>query len=346
MELKLVMNDNVVLDELSAKLLFLIDRFGSILSASRALGLSYSSAWDILSRVENAVGEKVVETRRGARGGARLTSAGRALLEKYICAYKKYFHKDFKVDLSHRSKTVLAVYVYAGSHDILINHLTGLMNSKGYVIDVNWIGSLKGLSSIILGEADLSGIHLLDPDTGDYNVPFIRKYMGSIDLALIRGWSRSIGFVARHKMSIDDILENLFSGSFRLINRNEGSGSRQLLEYILSSEARKRNARLDDIRSKIRGYGDIAYTHLEVAEYVASGKADVGIAVEWVARAYNLYFNHIKWENFDLIVSRERLAQKFYEDLIETVKSDEFIRKIRDMPGYKVPDNIGEIVFF
>lgn len=346
MELKLVLDGNVVLDELSAKLLFLINRYGSILSASRALGLSYSSAWDMLTRIENILGKRIVEKHRGAKGGARLTSVGLNLLERYISAYKKYFHKEFSVEIPLKPEASQKIYVYAGSHDIVISYLASLLRYKGYIVEVHWIGSLKGLSSIILGESDFSGTHLLDPNTGEYNVSFIKKYGGSTSLALVRGWLRSIGFITRSRISFEEIIEKLLNGSFRLINRNEGSGSRQLLEYILRLEAKKRNTRIDIIRSRIREYNNTAYTHYEVAEQVSTGKADVGIGIEWVARAYNLYFNHIKWENFDIIVRREKIEDKFYKDLIETIKSKEFIENIKSMPGYNVPENIGEVLFF
>ncbi|ADI31666.1 transcriptional regulator of molybdate metabolism, LysR family [Staphylothermus hellenicus DSM 12710] len=346
MELKLVLDGYVVLDELSAKLLYLINRLGSILSASRVLGLSYSSAWDMLTRIENILGRRVVEKHRGARGGATLTSVGLDLLERYISAYKKYFHREFHVEIPRKPGALQKIYVYAGSHDILINYLTGLLRDKGYVVEVHWIGSLKGLSSIILGEADFSGTHLLDPDTGEYNVSFIEKYGGSTSLALIRGWLRSIGFITRSKTTYEEIIEKLVNGTYRLINRNEGSGSRQLLEYILKREAEKRNTKIDIIRSRIKGYKNIAYTHLEVAEQVSTGKADIGIGIEWAAKAYNLYFKHIKWENFDIVIRRDKIENKFYKDLTETIKSKEFIEKIKSMPGYKVPENIGEVLFF
>jgi putative molybdopterin biosynthesis protein len=345
LELKILLNNHVVLDELSAKLLYLIDKTGSILSASRLLGLSYSSAWDTISRIESILGRKIIERKRGARGGAKLSGYGRKLLDKYMHAYKKYFHREFSVEIS-TTKEYSTIYFYAGSHDIFVNHLLGLLSDKGYSISIEWMGSLKGLSALILGETDLTGIHILDPDTGEYNTPLLRKYASSARLAMIRGWFRSIGFISRRKLGVEDIINGLLNGELRLINRNEGSGTRQLLEYILEKEARKRSLNIEYARRIIRGYDNIVYTHIEVAEKISRGEADVGIAIKWVANAYKLHFNHLKWERFDIVTRIDKINTSFIRNLLDIIKSNDFIRKIKESPGYKVTNDLGEIIIF
>ncbi len=345
LELKILMNSRVVLDELSAKLLYLIHKTGSILSASRLLGLSYSSAWDMISRIESIIGRKIIERKRGARGGAKLSGYGKKLLDKYIYAYKKYFHKEFAVEIPI-NKEYSTIYFYAGSHDVFVNHLLGLLSDKGYSISIEWIGSLKGLSALILGETDLTGIHILDPDTGEYNIPLLRKYASSTRLVMIKGWLRSIGFISRRKLGVEDIINGLLNGELRLINRNEGSGTRQLLEYILGNEARKRSLNIEYIRRIIKGYDNIAYTHIDAAEKISRGEADVGIAIKWVADAYKLYFNHLKWERFDLVTRTDKLNTSFIQDLLDIIRSDNFIQKIEESPGYKITNDLGKTIIF
>jgi putative molybdopterin biosynthesis protein len=345
LELKILLNNHVVLDELSAKLLYLIDKTGSILSASRLLGLSYSSAWDMISRIENIIGKKIIERKRGARGGAKLSGYGRKLLDKYIHAYKKYFRKEFSVKIPS-AKEYSTIYYYAGSHDIFINHLFGLLSDRGYSTSIEWIGSLKGLSALILGETDLTGIHILDPDTGEYNMPVLRKYASSTRLAMIRGWFRSIGFISRRRLRVEDIINGLLSGELRLINRNEGSGTRQLLEYILENEAQKRDLNIEYIRRIIKGYNNIAYTHIDVAEKISRGEADVGIAIKWVADTYKLYFNHLKWERFDLVTRIDKINTSFIQNLLDIIRSESFIQKIDKSPGYRVTNDLGKIIVF
>ncbi len=330
-ELKLYYQGELLVDEIRAKLLMLIDRHGSILAASKILGIPYSRAWECISRIERVVGEKIVEAKRGLRGGARLTSVGQAILERYIGEYRRVFGREFNVS-TKPCRLEGDVLVYSGSHDIVVEKILGMLRSMGYRVESYWIGSLKGLASIALGESCIAGIHLLDTDTGVYNKPYVEKTCCGLDIVYVDGYLREQGFIAREKLGYREIIDQLLSGKLRLINRNKGSGTRLLVDYILARESSKRGVR--DYKSVVKGYGEEAYTHIDVARKIASGEADVGVGIRWAAEAYNLYFTPIKWERFDFIILKSCLDKEPVKEFLRILRTsiDEIIHKLR---GYK-----------
>ncbi len=343
LELKLLINNHVLLDEKTAKLLYLIREKGSILKASRILGISYSTAWDMLDRLEKLVGREIIVRKKGVKGGAVLTDTGIDLLGKYMDAYQRIMHRTFKIDLEEHGEE--KYIVYAGSHDVLLTHLLGYMSREKYYVDINWIGSLKGLSSIILGETDLAGIHLYDPDTGEYNIPLIKKYGTGSGLVLIRGWFRSIGFGLKNEMSIDEVFEEIVDGGLRIVNRNKGSGTRILFEHLLEKYAARNKLDLRKVRENIEGYGYEVSTHDMVAEAIASGRADTGLLAGYVAVKYGLKYIHVCWERFDLVTTLDRFRGKL-SVLKEILSSREFRGLVEGLEWYRVGDDFGKIFYF
>ncbi|NPA98819.1 MAG: LysR family transcriptional regulator [Crenarchaeota archaeon] len=332
-----------LMDSRLARILLLIEKHGSILAAARTLGIPYSRAWDYILKAERVYGDKIVEARRGGRrgGGARLTEKGKELLREYLDIYRRLTKRDLEVK---EIRIIPPDIEYMGSHDPGVNRISAIMREKyGLIMDHQWVGSGLGIASIVMGEADLAGIHIYDRDTDNYNLPYIRKSIYSSHIALIRGYKRSIGFATRHRMSIDEILDGLLSGKLVLVNRQKASGTRILLDTLIMVKTGYEN--LDEIVSKIKGYEDEVNTHFEVAEKVASGEADVGLCIEWVAKQYGLEFIRIKWEHFDFVVGRESIHSEWFEKLVETLRSDEFRSYMSGLKGYEIPDDIGTIIY-
>ena len=345
LRLELVIGDDIVLDEVGAKLLLLIDRTGSIMSASKLMGIPYSSAWDYIARIENILKTRIVRKRRGGPrgGGTELTEAGRRLLEKYLSEYRKFFGKSLEVeaplDVAERE-----VLIYAGSHDIALEHLFGMLRERDIDVETHWIGSLKGLASLLLNEALLCGIHLFDEDTSTYNVPYVRKMLGGKYL-IISGYERLQGVVVRERMSLNEILNGLLRGKLKFVNRVYGSGTRLLIDSILRKRAYELGINYDKIHEVVRGYEKEVNTHLEVAQYVAQGLADVGIAIEWAARAYGLYFIPLRWERFDFVILADNLSKTQIRSFISMLRSERFLKLLRSLPGYKFyPSQIGSLI--
>jgi putative molybdopterin biosynthesis protein len=323
----------VVDEELGLALLVIRDR-GSILAASRALGVPYSRLWERLSRAERLLGVPLVEARRGGSGGggARLTRAGLEVLEEFVRAYRRVHGVHPRPPTAPEPPGGGDVVVYAGSSDPLLERVLGEVSESGVRVEAYWLGSLRGAASVMLGDADVAGVHIPDPLGGDYNVAPLRAAVEAGHHALLRGYQRRIGLVSRKPLRLREALEGLLAGRLRLINRPPGSGSRLLLERLLR---RLPGAHGGLLAGRVRGWDREARTHLEVAEAVARGKADVGVAVEPAARLYGLSFTPIAWEWFDLLLARWPPTPGV-EALLGILCSKRLERLASGIPGYRL----------
>ena len=332
-----------VVDEDLARLLLLVDRGGSILSASKILGIAYSRAWESIARAERILGVRLVEPRRGGRsgGGAKLTTAGRRLLNLYLEEYRRLLGRRLVVEEARIEAPEL---VYAGSNDLLLEHIFGLMKSEGVEsIEVAWIGSAGGLSLLMLGEADLAGIHLYDPQTGEYNAPYISRYWLENRVILVRGYERELGFASRK--AFEDPVEAIVSGRARLINRNLGSGTRVRLDCLLREKSSELGKPFNELIRNIRGYGEEVKTHLDVVKAIASGRADIGLTIRWMAEKYGLNFKPIGWEKFDFAIPVESFKRKPVKVFLKTLASKELRDLVEGLSGYRMGDDSGKIIY-
>jgi len=331
-----------VIDEDLAKLLLLIEKAGSILSASKVLRTAYSRSWEMIARAERVLKVDLIKPRRGGRrgGGARLTKNGKKILNRYLEEYQRMFGRRLNIE---EAKVVAPELVYAGSNDLLLEHIFGLLRDRGVEhIEAAWRGSSGGLSLLMLGEADLAGIHLYDSSSSEYNVPFLQKYWLEERVALIRGYEREIGFAS--KTTFDDPIGALIRGEIRLINRNLGSGTRIYLDYLVKERAKQLGIGFRKASKNIKGYGNEVNTHLEVARAIAMGKADIGLTLRSTAERYGLEFKPLKWEKFDFAVAFDKLGKKPMKKFLEVLRSEELKEIASRLAGYRVSDEAGEIV--
>jgi putative molybdopterin biosynthesis protein len=175
----------------------------------------------------------------------------------------------------------------------------------------------------------MAGSHLLDPETGEYNFPYIQTYLNGIDLKLINLVFREQGLIVqRGNPKKIKALEDLLCKEITLINRQKGSGTRILLDHTLKTLSLDPN--------RIRGYEREEFTHMAVASTVAGGIADTGLGILPAARAMNLDFIPIAKERYDLIIPTLYFGDKKIQRMIETIRSDEFKKMIFKMGGYDV----------
>ena len=345
-QLKLEYKGKTILDDETAKLLFLIDKKGSILSASKVLGIPYSRAWDWITRIEKILGMEIVKRKRGGErgGGSLLTGTGKKLLEFYENNAKKHNLDAFK----HKglvSDSLNADLIFAGSHDPLIELLLKRFSeATNFEFEIHWVGSTGGFLSIILGEADVVGCHLLDIETGSYNVPFLKKYNLENEVVVIRGFIREVSLVYSPSLEIGGV-EDIVDKGIRIVNRNPGSGTRVLLDLILREIARERHVDFEELVKNIDGYDYEVKTHTDVAKAIKSGVADAGISLTYIATKYGLKFIPLRHENYDFVIrikSLEKPALKAFLDYFRRKETREFINSKR---GYKAMKDMGKIIY-
>lgn len=228
-----------------------------------------------------------------------------------------------------------------GSHDIGLDRLIPLTGLNVKVINV---GSLEGLKAVARGEADIAGIHLVDEETGEYNIPYLERYnvRGAV---LVRGYMREQGLiVAKGNPHGVRSLEDVVDGGLSIVNRNRGSGTRVLLDMKLREIAARRNLKFEELTAKIKGYYYEVRTHTAVAAAVAQGKADVGVGVRVAAELYNLDFVSLGWELYDFLIPRSRLEKGAVRRFIEVLRSEEARRELEKL-GYRVLEDTGKIVW-
>lgn len=303
-----------VMNAETALLLKYIDETGSILSAAKKLGLSYSRAWSYVAKAERALGVKLVEARKGYGGGAELTREGRTLLSRYLEFVER------RLGGLEELAGGLCDFVYAGSSDPFMEYLLDRLKEEGFCVEARWVGSTAGLMMVASGLADVAGTHLFDPLTEDYNVPYIERLGLSTSLVLHKGYMRSIGFVYGRDVGFSG-LEDLLR--FRIVNRNAGSGTRALLEHLLDKLAFKLGASKRVVAQRLEGYLTEVSTHQEAARRVAEGEADIGLAVAAAAEAYGLQFRQVALERFDVAVSRKSLNKPAVRRLLELIRREE-----------------------
>ncbi len=239
---------------------------------------------------------------------------------------------------------------FIGSHCIGVDLALKLLRSKAPWIQykiVN-VGSSGGLAAVRRGEADISGVHLLDEETGEYNVPFIEDYDLEDAALLFRGYLREQGLIVE-KENPKGIWEikDLLRGDLRFINRNHGSGTRRLLDAKLRELSKEINIKFEDLTSKINGYNVEVRSHTAVAAAVAMGRADVGVGIRAAADIYGLDFIPISNEQYDFIVRLKSLRKKAVQLFIETIRSEEFKSILkREASGLTPTDETGNLIYY
>jgi len=221
--------------------------------------------------------------------------------------------------------------VCIGSHDLTLDVLSSHMKAKGGHggIASAHVGSLAGILALRKEEAHFAGIHLLDPDTGEYNHAYLQRFLPGRDIALMNLVYRTQGLLVPkgNPLNLKNLVDLAQSG-IRFINRQGGSGTRVLLDYLLQKQGLA--------KEQILGYDREEFTHLGVAVAVASGSADVGLGIQSAAEALGLDFLLIGEERYDLAIPREYLEEPRMKAMISVIQSKAFQEDVLALGGYDV----------
>ena len=228
--------------------------------------------------------------------------------------------------------------VVIGSHDPLLDELGDMLHvadSQVYMSSSH-VGSMGGIMAIRRGEAHAAGCHLLNTEDGTYNVSFIKKYFPRGGVKLVRCVGRQQGLmVAKGNPLNVQKFSDIAREGIRYVNRQKGSGTRILTDYLCKQET------LDT--ASIYGYDREELTHTSVAAQIVSGSADAGMGIYSAAKLYDLDFIPICIEEYDLIIPDHAWNTPMIQEMIRTMKSDAFKEKILALGGYTV-EAPGEII--
>lgn len=246
--------------------------------------------------------------------------------------------EEVQVRLLSTPEKLQNTLVVIGSHDPLLDEVADMMHRADPTVFMSssHVGSMGGIMAIRRGEAHAGGCHLLDTETGVYNLSFLKKYFPNGGIRLVRCVGRQQGLMLAKGNPLDikefaDIAKN----GVRYVNRQKGSGTRVLMDYLCEQYA----VNVGDIY----GYEREELTHTSVAAQIANGSADAGMGIYSAAQLYDLDFLPICIEEYDLIIPDHAWETPVVQQLIATLKSPAFREKMLAMGGYTV-DHPGEII--
>ena len=233
------------------------------------------------------------------------------------------------VELLRDPDAIEGAAVVTGSHDLALDLLASHLRRvrPDMSLASSNVGSMGGLTALARGEAHMAGSHLFDEDSGEYNLPFIRRYLKGRGVAVVNLVHRIQGLILpKSNPKSIAALEDLTRGDVSFINRQRGSGTRLLLDYKLRE--------LGMSPESISGYGREEYTHLGVAAAVAGGRADAGLGILSAANAMGLDFKPLLSERYDLIIPTEHYGSDILRPILAIIRGEEFRAAVDALGGY------------
>ncbi len=218
-----------------------------------------------------------------------------------------------------------------GSHDPLLDELADMLHASdpALLMSSSHVGSMGGIMAVKRGEAQIAGTHLLDETDGSYNTSYIRKYFPQGGVRLVECVYRTQGLMLQkgNPKQIKNV-RDLTKEGVRYVNRQKGSGTRILIDYLCRQEAIP--------TASIYGYDREEFTHTSVAAQIASDTADAGMGIYSASKIYDLDFLPICQEQYDLLIPDSAWDTEAVQKLLAILRSDAFRRRIDALGGYEL----------
>jgi putative molybdopterin biosynthesis protein len=219
----------------------------------------------------------------------------------------------------------------AGSHDLIIDLLSTALKTRDHRLTLSsaHLGSMGGIAAVDKGQAHLAGVHLFDPDSKEYNVPYIRRLAEAKVLCLVNLAYRMQGWIVPpgNPDKVEGV-ESLVRNKISFVNRQKGAGTRLLLDHLLKEAGYR--------PTDLYGYQREEYTHLNVAAAVAAGAARSGLGAFSAARAFGLDFVPVAEERYDLLMSKAFYFSSAGQALTQIIADDEFRQQVESLGGYSM----------
>ncbi len=239
-----------------------------------------------------------------------------------------------QIELLRPQTEVDATLVCIGSHDNILDLLANHLHKHRPIVRISsaHVGSMGGIMAIRRGEAHIAGSHLLDEETGEYNISFIKRFLSDIPLQLINLCHREQGLiVAKGNPKNIKGFKDIAKEKHNFINRQNGAGTRLLTDKVLRDEG--------IAASEIVGYDHEEYTHMSIAASVANGSVDAGLGIRAAANALGLDFVPIALERYDLIVPGLHLRDSKVVAVLDLIRTNTlFHAAILALGGYDLRD--------
>lgn len=247
---------------------------------------------------------------------------------------------EVEIELLRPVEEIKNAIVFSGSHDLTIDLLSSQLKKQRTDMKIvsSHVGSMAGLMAIRKGEAHVAGIHLLDPDTKEYNISYVKKMLGGQDAVLYPFLKRTQGWMIPkgNPLGIENVNDLAAKGA-DFANRQKGAGTRILFDLLL----REAGVSAD----QINGYDREMFSHLSVAAEVKGNEKAAGLGIHPAARAMGLEFIPVADENYDLLMTRAFFDSEKGIWLRSVIQSEAFKAEVAKIGGYAVVENPEPILF-
>ncbi len=225
----------------------------------------------------------------------------------------------------------------AGSDDVLLRNVIDAYNNlHGGLVFYAPVGSVNGLRALQDNKATMSCVHILENADKDNEAAYLQKYLGTDEYIVVRLFLREQGLmVPKGNPKGIKSLQDLASKGATFINRNTGSGTRLLFDYLLKEAKMESGA--------VKGYGNEVDTHVQVGLNVFKGTADAGFGIRHVAHVLGLDFVFLFKERFDMVIPKERYYSSHVKAFLAFFEQSSLLPNVRDFTGYDM-EKMGKIV--
>ncbi|WP_338771797.1 substrate-binding domain-containing protein [Massilia sp. METH4] len=312
-------------------LLAAVSETGSISKAAAQCRMSYRHAWGLLQQFSKQFGAELVHKVRGQ--GTVLTPLAEKLMwaDRRIGARLTPLLDSLASELQQELVRVLAADAQGvrltASHGFAVAALVAQLREQGVTVDISYRSSTDAVAALARGECDLAGFHLPVGRFEEAAAASYRPWLNAERHAFLHLAYRELGlFVARGNPKRVTGLPDLARRDVRFVNRQQGSGTRVLLELLLAEQG------IDP--AAIVGQDSAEFTHAAVAAYVASGMADISFGVETAARRFGLEFIPVCRERYFLACDKAALTQPLLGTVAAAMAHERFRAALADLPGY------------
>ena len=268
-----------------------------------------------------------------ARGAGMITTMTKAQAVAYIPEEVEGIEQGetLNAELLVPKNDLDRVLVHVGSHDntidLLANELMGLKDKPMRLVSSH-AGSMGGLTALKAGSALFAGAHLFDPESGDFNFPFLNRYLPDTDVTVINLAIRHQGLIVGkgNPLGIKGV-EDLSREDVSFINRQRGAGTRILLDHHLKQASINPN--------DVKGYENEEFTHMAVAVNVLTNAASCGLGIFAAAKALDLDFVPLAHERYDLVIPTAFMDDERIKTLIAIIRSEKVKTRIKSLGGYE-----------
>jgi molybdate transport repressor ModE-like protein len=304
---------------------------GKLTQAAEAAGVSYRHAWNLIAQWEAFFGAALVTKEQGR--GSTLTPLGQRLLwagkraQARLAPELENLAGEFARALNESLSESAPSLVMHASHDYAVGMLRDKAATASAFIDLQYRGSFDALGALRRGECDVAGFHVPEGRLGALMEQRYRESLPLPGYRLLTFVSRTQGFLVQPGNPLGiAVVSDLCRDGVRMANRQRGSGTRALLEYLISS------AGVD--RARIAGYELEETTHGAVAALIAGRQADVGFGVQAAAVQYGLGFVPVCREQYYFACRVADLDAPPVRSLLAMLRDTRFQQDVAALPGY------------